>query len=194
MDITPIVLNRTEASILKIKITTALIQRASHMNIKILDKSDQKSVHEIIEIGYPKNIEYIDELLSWTCDPNWPIAGSIYRYFRKLGKREVHSVLKVAEAADFDWRYSLITQVISSYDNETLNECVSSLKKWATQTGSEECDFESIRILTDNELIPASEISTIAKRNLFIYNVWIKETLEASGKAIYSFPLGEHKL
>ncbi len=164
------------------------------MIMKILDKGDQKSVNEIIEIGYPKNNEYMDELLSWTCDPNWPIAGSIYEYFIKLGKKEVHRVLKVAEKADFDWRYSLITQVISAYDNETLKECVNCLKQWASQTGTEECDFESIRVLTDNELVPASEISKIAKRNLFVYNVWIKETLEASGKAIYSSPLSEHKL
>lgn len=155
------------------------------MSIIISDKSDQKSVNEIIEIGYPKNNVYMDELLSWTCDPNWPIAGSIYDYFIKLGKREVHRVLKLAEKADVDWRYFLITQLISSYDNEALIECVDSLKKWASQTGSEECDFECIRVLTDNELIPESEISKIAKRNLFVYNLWIKETLEASGKAIY---------
>ena len=164
------------------------------MAIKILDKGDQQAVNEIIAIGYPGNVEYLDELLSWTCDPNWPIAGSIYEYFRKLGKLAVSSVLQVAEKADYDWRYSLITQVISSYDDEALRECVGSLKKWASQTGAAECDFESLRILTDRELIEAAEISKIAKRNLFVYNVWIKETLEAAGKAIYSFPLGDHKL
>lgn len=163
------------------------------LTIKISDKCDQKSVNEIISIGYPKNIEYLDDLLSWTCDPNWPIARSIYDYFRRLGKVGVHHVLQVAEKADFDWRYSLITQLISLYDKEVLSECVESLKIWASQTGSNECDFESIRVLTDNELIPASEISKIAKRNLFVYNVWIKETLEAAGTAIYSFPLSDHK-
>ncbi|PKM44006.1 MAG: hypothetical protein CVV05_14305 [Gammaproteobacteria bacterium HGW-Gammaproteobacteria-1] len=164
------------------------------MTIKISDKGDQKAVDEIIAIGYPENMEYMGELLSWTCDPNWPIAGSIYEYFIMLGKLEVSSVLQVAEKADLDWRYSLITQVISSYDDEALVECVGSLKKWASQTGAEECDFESIRILTDRELIEASEISKIAKRNLFVYNVWIKETLDAAGKAIYLSPLGDHKL
>jgi lipopolysaccharide assembly outer membrane protein LptD (OstA) len=164
------------------------------MNIKISDKCDQKAVNEIIAIGYPNNIQYMNELLSWTCDPNWPIAGSIYKYFIKLGKNEVHNVLKMAENDDFDWRYSLITQIISSYDEDAINECIEHLKKWASQTGSEECDFESIRVLTDRELIPASEIAKIAKRNLFVYNVWIKETLEAAGKAIYSFPFGDHKL
>ena len=164
------------------------------MTIEISNKSDQNAVNEIIAIGYPENIEYMGDLLSWTCDPNWPIAGSIYEYFRELGKLEAFRVLQVAETVDYDWRYSLITQIISLYNEEALCECVESLKKWASQTGSEECDFESLRILTDRELIPASEISKIAKRNLFVYNLWIKETLEAAGKAIYSFPLGDHKL
>jgi len=164
------------------------------MRIKITDKGDQKAVNDIIAIGYPENMEYIDELLSWTCDPNWQLAGSIYDYFRSLGKLEVSRVLQVAEKADYDWRYSLITQLISSYDDKALAECVGSLKKWASQTGSDECDFESLRILTDRALIEAAEIAKIAKRNLFVYNVWVKETLEAAGKAIYSFPLGDHHL
>jgi len=164
------------------------------MTIKILDKSDQDAVNQIIALGYPDNIEYMDEFLSWTCDPNWPIAGSIYQYFVTLGKCEVPRVLQTAQKADHDWRYSLIIQIIASYNDEALHECTSHLKIWASQAGSEECDFEAIRILTNRELIPESEIASIAKRNLFVYNVWIKETLEASSKAIYSFPLGDHKL
>lgn len=164
------------------------------MTIKITNKGDQKAVDEIIAMGYPQNIEYMSELLCWTCDPNWPVAGSIYEYFRKLGKLEVRRVLQVAEENDVDWRYTLITQIIASYDKQTLAECVDSLKKWAFQTGSGECDFESIHILTDRELIPACEISKIAKRNLFVYNVWINETLEAAVKAVYTLPLDEHNL
>ncbi len=96
---------------------------------KISDKHDQEVVNRIIAIGYPNNADYTDELLAWTCDPNWPIAGSIYQYFIRLGKNEVHNVLQAAEKADFDWRYSIITQIIACYDDETLNECVDSLKK-----------------------------------------------------------------
>lgn len=117
------------------------------MTIKISGKSDQEAVDKIIAIGYPKNIKYIGKLLSWTADPNWPIACSIYQYFITLGKQEVSSVLLMAEKADYDWRYSVITQIISSYEDDVLAECIENLKIWASQTGSEECDFESIRIL-----------------------------------------------
>ena len=164
------------------------------MGIKIQDKSDYKAVDAIIALGYPNNIDYMEELLSWTCDPNWPIAGAIYQYFNELGKREAARVIKVAQKADYDWRHSIITQILAGYDDETLRGCVDSLKLWATQTGSEECDIESIRILTERELIPAAEISEIVKRNLFVYNVWIKETLQAAEKSIYAPPLKDHKL
>lgn len=164
------------------------------MNLKIVDKFDQNAVNEITNMGYPDSIKYMGELLSWTCDPNWPIADSIYKYLISLGRLGVTSVLNTAEEADYDWRYSLITQVIASYNDETLIDCVEHLRKWATQPGTNECDFESLRILTDRELIEDIEIAEIAKRNLFVYNVWIKETLEAAGGAIHSFPLSDHKL
>ncbi|MFT5133171.1 MAG: hypothetical protein ACI9SC_001640 [Gammaproteobacteria bacterium] len=106
--------------------------------MRIVDKGDQESVDRIIAIGYPDNIEYLDNLLAWTCDPNWPIAGSIYKYFVELGKKEVRRVLKVASNADSNWRYSIIIQIIQSYDLDTLKDCAEALTIWAKQTGSDE--------------------------------------------------------
>ncbi|MFK7161193.1 DUF5071 domain-containing protein [Marinospirillum sp. MEB164] len=162
--------------------------------IEIQDKSDQQAVDAILALGYPENKPYIETLLAWTCDPNWPIAGSIYAYLSQLGKQEVASVLRLADQVDHDWRYSLITQLIAGYDDETLAECVTSLKRWAAQTGSQECDFEALRLLAERALIDPAEIAAIAKRNLFVYNLWIKETLDAAGQAIYAFPLRDHHL
>ena len=164
------------------------------MHLQISSKSDLASVNKIIALGYPENQTCLDHLLSWTCDPNWPVAAPIYQYFLALGKAEVQRVLALANRCDQDWRYSLITALIAHYDDEVLAECVESLRHWASETGAKECDFESIRILTDRELIPAEEIAEIVKRNLFVYNVWIKETLSASERAVYSLPLGSHTL
>lgn len=164
------------------------------MKLKIKDKSDYDSVEKIINLGYPGNREYLVELLSWAEDPNWPIAGTIYEFFRKLGLHGVETVLGYARQTDADTRYNLIVQIISAYPPETLTACTDDLVRWAKQTGGEECDFEALRILCDHELIELPEIAKIAKRNLFVYNVWIRETLEAAGKAIYAEPLGKHHL
>lgn len=160
----------------------------------IKDKSDCENVNKIIAMGYPENEQYLDELLSWTCDPNWPVAGSIYEYFRELGKKEVIRVMNTAGQADQDWRYSLLMNIISHYDDETLRECVDWLRSWAKQPGSDECDFESLRILAERKLVEPEEISHIARRNLFVYNLYIKETMAIAEEAIYQFPLSDHTL
>lgn len=161
----------------------------------IHDKTDYESVEKIIAMGYPNNEGHLDELLSWTADPNWPIAGKIYEYFVSLGKKEVSRVLKVASTdADFWWKYTLITQIISAYDDETLLECVDWLKSCARNPGTEECDIEALRVLVTRKLIGEEEISKIARRNLFVYNMYIKETLEITESSIYKYPLSEHTL
>lgn len=160
----------------------------------ISDKSDQKSVDQILAMGYPENIGYLDKLLAWTCDPNWPVAASIYQYFLQLGQCEVPRVLQLASTVDEDWRYVIITNIIAFYDKHSLELCAEKLTFWARQTGSGECDFESLRILSDNNLIADELISKIARRNLFVYNLWIKETFEAAGASIYKFPLQDHTL
>lgn len=103
------------------------------IKIKIDNKCDHEAVDEIIAIGYPKNIDYMNELLDWTSDSNWPIAPVIYEYYIELGKRE-------------------------------------DLKYWAKQPGHEECDFESLRILSERELIPTAEVSKITQKNIATYN------------------------
>ena len=162
--------------------------------IEIEDKSDQSAVDQIIAMGYPQNLPYLDQLLEWTCDPNWPIAASIFQYFVQLGKQEVRRVLNVAHKADYDWRYTLIIQIIADYDKETLASCTEFLVSWARQTGSDECDIESLRILYENALVEQVVLARIVRRNLFVYNLWIKETFDAAGDAIYQLPLGEHHL
>jgi hypothetical protein len=160
----------------------------------IKSKHDKESVENIISIGYPENKKHLDELLLCTADPNWPIAHDIYNYFVSLGKCEVTRVLNLAEEDTTDpwWKYNLITKIISAYDDETIRECVNSLKFFASRPGTEECDIEALRILVSRKLVGEEEISRIARRNLFTYNMYIKETLEIAEAAIYKFPLSEH--
>jgi hypothetical protein len=162
----------------------------------IKSKHDKESVDSIISIGYPENIEHLDELLSWTADPNWPIAGDIYDYFVSLGKSEVSRVLNFAgkDTTDLWWRYNLIMHIISAYNDETITECIDWLKTCARQSGTEECDIEALRILATRKLIDDEEISKIARRNLFVYNMYIKQTLEIAEDSIYKFPFSEHTL
>ena len=164
------------------------------MDITIRDKSDYEAVEQIISIGYPQNNEYMQELLAWSEDPNWPIAGTIYEYFRELGDREADTVFYVASHTDQDSCYTYITQIIACYGDETLKRHVFQLRLWAKQPDYGECCIESLRLLAERKLIPDNEIADIAKRNLFVYNLYIKHTFEAVGHAIFDGPLINHKL
>lgn len=144
----------------------------------IRDKCDQDSVDSIINQGYPVNSEALDELLSWTCDPNWPIAASIYGYFVRLGEKEVQRVLSLADRADESWRYSLITNLIAQYSDAIVEMCTDHLQRWAKQPGSDECDFESLRVLSERKLLSDAEIKEIAHKNVQTYQLWIEETLQ----------------
>ncbi|TMN95121.1 DUF5071 domain-containing protein [Pseudoalteromonas sp. S558] len=162
----------------------------------IKDKSDIESVKKIISIGYPDNQKYLEELLDWTADPNWPIAGEIYQYFVSLGKKEVVRVISFAmrETTDLWWTSNIITSIIAYYDNDTIEECIPWLTVVAGNAGSEECEIQALKILASRKLISDAEISKIAKRNLFVYNMYIKETLDIAEGSIYNFPLSKHTL
>ena len=155
----------------------------------IQNKTDMDGVDKIISIGYPDNIAYLDELLEWTADPNWPVAGKIYDYIASLGTNEVQRVLNLAakETTDLWWKYTLIVQIISQYDDATIDKCLDFLKSCARNPGTEECDIEALRILATRKLLDHEEIATIAKRNLYVYNLYIKETLEIAEASINKF-------
>ena len=144
----------------------------------IKDKFDVDTIEKIIALGYPNNSEQLDELLDWTADPNWPVASPIYSYFIKLGKAEAERVIKLASRVDEDWRYSIITYIISFYDKEALACCTEKLLAWARQPGSQECDFESLRILKSQQLVDESKLNKIAANNINTYQIWLNETKE----------------
>lgn len=83
--------------------------------MKIKNKSNEHTVEAIIELDYPKNKDYILELLRWTYDFNIPIAGDICGYLESL-KEEQHRVLTFAISVDYHWH--LLTQLSNKYFDE----------------------------------------------------------------------------
>lgn len=68
----------------------------------IKDKFDTESVEKIIAVGYPENSEFLDDMLEWTADPNWPVSLPIFKYFIRLRKDGVGRVLKLAASLGTD--------------------------------------------------------------------------------------------
>lgn len=162
--------------------------------IEINDKTDEESVQKIIDIGYPENKQYLDQLLVWTADPNWPIAGSIYQYFRQLGDHEANRVVNTAIHADDSWRYALITQLISDYDLQESEYARDWLKLWASNPGSDECDIAALDALVEQDAIDQEDLLKITRKNLFYYNTMIVETMRLMHIGLHSKPFKDHTL
>jgi hypothetical protein len=52
--------------------------------IQIKDKFDTESAERIVHIGYPKNADYITDMLFWCCFPNDPVFQVTYPYINSL--------------------------------------------------------------------------------------------------------------
>ncbi len=103
----------------------------SHIPVKYLKAFIQPKNHKIswkncaqifIKIGYPKNSLYINDLLMWLKDMNWPGAEEIFDYLAQMPKKDMmkyfENALKNAiSSKDEDWVYSL-----SCFYNKNFNE------------------------------------------------------------------------
>ncbi|MEN7547007.1 DUF5071 domain-containing protein [Rapidithrix thailandica] len=162
--------------------------------MKIVDKHDTETVEKIIAIGYPENKEYLEELLSWTADPNWPVAMVIYEYLIELGDEIAIHIINLAHQVDNDWKSWLLSLLIHRYDANKLEQVRSWLKIWASSPGSEGCDIQALEILAEQKAIPEEEIIKIARKNLFYYNGKVRDTYNILEKALNGKTFGEYTL
>ncbi|WP_307118665.1 Mov34/MPN/PAD-1 family protein [Sphingomonas kyeonggiensis] len=65
-------------------------------------KSDVEMVPLLAEAGYPAVAPYLDDLLGWTHDPNWPIAGPMAEWLATLGAPMLEPLRRVLHGEDGD--------------------------------------------------------------------------------------------
>jgi hypothetical protein len=53
-------------------------------SIRVKDKFDIESAEQIVRMGYPKNAEYISDMIFWSCFPNDPVFRVFYPYVESL--------------------------------------------------------------------------------------------------------------
>ncbi len=141
--------------------------------LEIKDKHDFDSVERIIALGHPENKGYLDEMLSWSIDRNWPIASRIHQYFVDLGVREVERVKNFLLNIDLDARYDLLLELVGKYDLSVLEYLKKDLIYWANSPGSRECEIISLEILVENNLIDREELKNIFQKNVGVYRNYI---------------------
>jgi hypothetical protein len=53
-------------------------------HIRVKDKFDIESAEQIVRMGYPKNADYISDMIFWSCFPNDPVFRVFYPYVESL--------------------------------------------------------------------------------------------------------------
>ena len=55
----------------------------SSEKLRVKDKFDTKSAKQIVDLGYPKNAEYIEDMLFWLCFPD-PVCAVFSPFIASL--------------------------------------------------------------------------------------------------------------
>lgn len=85
------------------------------MDIKSLvprDKHDLAAVSAVEKAAYPAVAPILDDLLAWTADGNWPVAGPLARFLSSLGDPIVEPVMHVLAGNDSTWKYFCLDLIV----------------------------------------------------------------------------------
>ncbi|MBN9216763.1 MAG: DUF5071 domain-containing protein [Mesorhizobium sp.] len=93
------------------------------------NKHDLDAIIAIQEAGYPAIAPILDELMEWTADGNWPVAGPLARFLSTLGEPVVDPILRVLRGDDPTFKYSCLVGIVSALPIETLRALESDLRR-----------------------------------------------------------------
>lgn len=82
-------------------------------DLLIQEKFDEDKARALIELGYPRNEEYLGHMLECMQDYNWPVAIVLQPYLAGLGEPIVPHIKRVLEGEDAIWKYWCIRCLIN---------------------------------------------------------------------------------
>jgi Domain of unknown function (DUF5071) len=96
------------------------------------NKHDIEHVQALIELGYPGVAPILPNLLEWTQDPNWPVAGPLGEFLASIGDPIVKHVADILRGGDGGWKYTCIHFVVRNMRLEIAAQLTSSLDRLVT--------------------------------------------------------------
>ena len=76
------------------------------------DKHDHERVEAVFALGYPAIASIVPQLLSWTQDPNWPVAVPLAKILASIGAPIVTDIAGILAGTDGGWKYACINTII----------------------------------------------------------------------------------
>ena len=84
------------------------------------NKSDLKACEQLGDAGNEDILPFLNELLTWIQDANWPVAAPVAERLIKVGKEIIPSVNTILRGDDDIWKYWVISLIILKLDIDSL--------------------------------------------------------------------------
>nr|WP_294095899.1 Mov34/MPN/PAD-1 family protein [Sphingomonas sp.] len=95
------------------------------------DKCDEEMVPLLAEAGYPAVAPYLDDLIVWTFDPNWPIAMPMAEWLSTLGTSIVGPLQRVLRGTDGDGKVNCLSSVARHLEPGLRTQLAGDLRRLA---------------------------------------------------------------
>jgi len=112
------------------------------------DKFDIDNVKLLINLGFPEIKPVLKELFYWIQDLNWPVAQVIAPFLATLGKDIIPEIREVLKSDDGVWKYWVLSEVVSKFENEDIKDLKIDLVKIANNPTLEETTEEVNKLAT----------------------------------------------
>ncbi|MFJ9500720.1 DUF5071 domain-containing protein [Brevibacillus centrosporus] len=83
-------------------------------------KMDHEKTNQLKKLDKDLIRSVIPELMTWLQDGNWPVYPEIRDVLLPLGNELVPHIRYVLETTDEDWKYFILTGLVSNLSKETI--------------------------------------------------------------------------
>lgn len=112
-----------------------------------LEKDDQLRVERVKSLGYPRVRPIIPHLLTWMSDINWPVAGHLVPFFRRIRGEITDEIRAVLRGSDLTQIYWVLEYLVDDPDLQLAESLRSELVTLANGQDEEEVHIKAAEIL-----------------------------------------------
>lgn len=105
-------------------------------------KFDLEACSNLEKASDTQILPYLNEILEWTEDYNWPVAPPIYRRLSKMGLDLVGPLQSILKSNDICWKYFIIFFLLQDLKKEVLNSLKTELIRIAQSPDEDEKEAE----------------------------------------------------
>ncbi|MES0101657.1 DUF5071 domain-containing protein [Mesorhizobium sp. M0019] len=123
-------------------------------------KYDLDAIPAIVEAGYPAIAPILGDLLDWTADSNWPIAGPLADFLVTLGTPLIDPISRVLRRADGTQKWHCIALIVQRLPKEVLGGLEEDLRQLADRP-SDDDRREEADVLAQEALVRFERLSAV---------------------------------